>query len=83
VVLTHNLLVWAKHARLAQTALAAATTGQLGGYVARVRAYVRWDGRWHVIILRSSRWAALLIEALTRPPQPVQLALPFACLRKT
>ena len=83
VVLTHNLLVWAKHARLAQTELAAATTGQLVGYVARVRAYVRWDGRWHVIILRSSRWAALLIEALTRPPQPVQLALPFTCLRKT
>jgi hypothetical protein len=83
VLLTHNLLVWAKHARLAQTELAAATTRQLVGYVARVRAHVRWDGRWHVIILRSSRWAALLIEALTRPPQPIQLALPFTCLRKT
>jgi hypothetical protein len=51
--------------------------------VARVWARIRWDGHWHVCILLSSRWATLLIEALTRPPQPVQLALPFARLHKT
>jgi hypothetical protein len=83
VVLTHNLLHWAKQARLAQTALVSATTHHLVSYVARVRARIRWDGHWHVCILPSSHWATLLIEALTRPPQPVQLALPFARLHKT
>jgi hypothetical protein len=83
VVLTHNLLHWAKQAHLAQTDLRTATTRQLVGYVVRVRAHIRWDGRWHIRILPSSRWATLLIEALTRPPHPVQLALPFACLHKT
>ncbi len=83
VVLTHNLLHWAKQARLAQTELVTATTRQLVSYVARVRAHIRWDGRWHIVILRSSRWATLLIEALTAPPRPVQLALPFARLHKT
>jgi hypothetical protein len=83
VVLTHNLLHWAKAARLAPTALVTATTRQLVGHVARVRARVHWDGRWHVAICRaSSRWATLLIEALTQPPQPVQLTLPFARLHK-
>jgi len=53
-------------------------------------ARVRWDLR----ILRpyihpsrehapSSPWPALLIEALTPPPQPRQLPLPFARLHKT
>jgi len=114
VVLTHNLLVWTKHARLARPDLApaqaqghagvaaadtdsatefdlaTATTRQLVSYAARVRAQVHWawdDGRWHVRILRprarSSRWAALLIATLIPPPQPVQLALPFARLHKT
>ena len=83
VVLTHNLLLWAKQARLTRTELAAATTRHLVQHVARVRAHIRWDGRWHIMILRSSRWATLLIEALTRPTQPVQLALPFARLHKT
>ena len=83
VVLTHNLLHWAKQAHLAQTDLRTATTRQLVGYVARVRAHIRWDGRWHIIILPSSRWATLLIAALTQPPRPVQLPLPFACLHKT
>jgi len=70
--------------------LATATTRQLVSYAARVRAQVHWawdDGRWHVRILRprarSSRWAALLIATLIPPPQPVQLALPFARLHKT
>jgi hypothetical protein len=83
VVLTHNLLHWAKQAHLAQTDLRTATTRQLVGYVARVRAHIRWDGRWHIRILPSSRWATLLIAALTQPPRPVQLPLPFACLHKT
>jgi Transposase DDE domain group 1 len=83
VALTHNLLVWAKQARLARTELATATTRQLVQHVARVRAHIRWDGRWHIMILRSSRWATLLIEALTQPPHPVQLALPFARVHKT
>ena len=83
VVLTHNLLHWTKQARLAQTTLVSATTRHLVCYVARVRAHIRWDGHWHIRILPSSRWATLLIEALTRPPHPVQLALPFACLHKT
>ena len=52
--------------------MARATTRQLVSYAARVRAQVRWDGRWHVRIprphARSSRWAALLIAALIPPP---------------
>jgi Transposase DDE domain len=87
VVLTHNLLVWAKQARLAPTELVAATTRQLVQHIARVRAHIAWDGRWHIRILRprapSSPWAALLIQALTRPPHLVQLPLPFARLHKT
>jgi hypothetical protein len=94
VILTHNLVHWTKEARLAQSALRTATTRQLVGSVARVRAHVHWDGRWHIRILRpyvhpsrchapSSPWAALLIEALTQPPRPVQLPLPFARLHKT
>ena len=120
VALTHNLLVWTKHARLARpdlapTAteghegaaeaatdsanepdLATATTRQLVCYAARVRAQVHWawdDGRWHLRILRprtgasgasrAVQWATLLIAALVPPPQPVQLALPFARLHKT
>jgi len=83
VVLTHNVLHWAKQVRLAPTELAMATTRQLVCYAARVRAHIRWDGRWHIAIIPSSRWASALIEALTCPPQPVQLALPFARLRKT
>jgi hypothetical protein len=52
-------------------------------YVARVQAHIRWDGHWHLCILRSSHWASLLLETLTQPPRPVHLALPFTCLRKT
>ena len=83
VALTHNLLVWAKQARLGHSPLAAATARELVGDATRVRAHIAWDGRWHIRILRSSRWAASLIEALTHPPQPTQLALPFARLHKT
>jgi len=52
-------------------------------YVARVRAHIRWDGYWLLCILRSSHWASLLLEALTQPPRPVHLGLPFARLHKT
>jgi Transposase DDE domain len=83
VFLTHNLIHWAKHARLAASALAQATTRQLVSCVARVRAQVAWDGRWHVFIIGSSRWATLLLDALAASPAPVQLALPFARLHKT
>lgn len=83
VALTHNLLVWAKLARLAHSPLATATARTLVSYATRVRAHVHWDGQWHIRILRSSSWAVRLIEALIPPPQPVQLALPFARLHKT
>jgi Transposase DDE domain len=94
VILTHNLLHWAKEARLAQSALRTATTRQLVGSLTRVRARVSWDGRWHLRILRpyvhpsrdhapASPWAAWLIDALIQPPRPVQLPLPFARLHKT
>ena len=65
---------------MATTDLVGATTRELVCHVARVRAHVVWDGRWHVRILHSSRWASALIEVLTKLPQPVQLAFPFARL---
>ncbi len=83
VALTHNLLVWAKQARLGCSPLATATARELVSYATRVRAHIAWDGHWHIRILRSSHWATLLLEALIPPPQPVQLALPFARLHKT
>lgn len=83
VALTHNLLVWAKQACLGATTLAQATARDLVSAVARVRAHIHWDGRWHIRILRSSSWATLLLEALTCSHQPTQLALPFARLHKT
>ena len=83
VFLTHNLIHWTKRARLADSDLEAASTHQLIGSIARVRAHVRWDGCWHVLIVGASRSATALLEALTRPPHPVQLALPFARLHKT
>ena len=83
VALTHNLLVWAKQARLGHSPLATATARELVSYATRVRARVYWAGQWHLRILHSSRWATLLIEALIPPPCPIQLALPFARLHKT
>jgi Transposase DDE domain len=83
VALTHNLLVWAKQARLGATALASASARHLVSYATRVRAQIHWDGCWHLRIVRSSSWATLLLEALMGPPQPLQLALPFARLHKT
>ena len=87
VALTHNLLVWVKQAHLAQSPLVTATAHALVSYTTRVRAHIHWDGQWHIRILRphagASHWAMLLIEALTRPPRPVQLSLPFARLHKT
>lgn len=79
--LTHNLIHWAKHTCLAQTELAQATSQQLVRHVARVRAHVAWDGRWHLFIIQASRWATLLLDALK--PRVVQLELPFARLHKT
>ena len=83
VFLTHNLIHWAKQARLAASELADASTRTLVRHLARVRATIRWDGQWHLAILPSSRWATLLLEVLTRPSVPVQLELPFARLHKT
>ena len=83
VVLTHNLIHWAKQAHFAHTDLATATSKHLFRTVGRVRARVFWDGQWHLLIASSSRWAALLLEALRPSPHPIQLALPFARLHKT
>jgi hypothetical protein len=83
VFLTHHLIHWAKQARLLGSELVQATTRTLVTQLARVRATVAWDGRWHLAILPSSRWATLLLQALSRPPCPVQLELPFARLHKT
>jgi hypothetical protein len=83
VFLSYNLIHWVKQARLADSPLAQASTRTLVTQVARVRATITWDGRWHLAILPSSRWASLLLEALTQPPRMVQLALPFARLYKT
>src|SRR5256714_5773964 len=70
VVLTHNLLHWAKQARLAQTTLVSATTRHLVCYVARVRAHIRWDGHWHIRILPSSRWATYRAGRRFKPRSP-------------
>jgi hypothetical protein len=75
--LTHNLIHWAKHTCLAQTELAQATSQHLVRHVARVRAHLAWDGRWHLFIIHAS----LLLDALR--PRVVQLELPFARLHKT
>jgi len=83
VFLTHNLIHWAKQARLSASELAHATSRTLVTHLARVRATVSWDGHWHLAILPSSRWATLLLQVLSRPPGPVQLELPFARLHKT
>lgn len=83
VALTHNLLVWVKHTRLGHSPLATATPSQLVGDAARVRAHVYGDGQWHVRLIGSSRWAALLLDALQPAAFPVQLRLPFARLHKT
>lgn len=81
VFLTHNLLVWVKHARLAQTDLATVTLRQLVQKVSRIRAHITWDGQWHWFIIGSTHWAQPLLAALQ--PHPVQLELPFARLHKT
>ena len=83
VFLTHNVLVWAKHACLADSDFAQATTRQLLAEAPRIRAHITWDGLWHVWIIGASRWATALRDALSRPPRLVQLALPFARLHKT
>jgi len=81
VFLTHNLIHWTQHARFAQSDLEQVTTQQLVLKVARVRAPVSWDGRWHLFVLETSRWATFLLDALK--PRAIQLELPFARLHKT
>lgn len=81
VFLTHNLIHWVKQARFAQTDLATATTRDLVHHVARVRAYWNWSGTFNLFILRTNRWADLLLDALQ--PRVIQLELPFARLHKT
>ncbi len=83
VFLTHNVLVWAKQACLADSDFAQATTRQLLYQAPRVRAHITWDGWWHVWIIGASRWATALRDALSRPPRLIQLALPLARLYKT
>ena len=57
-----------------------ATTRELVDKFTRVRAYVRWEGRWRLSIIATSRWATALLNLLSRP---IQLAFPFARLYKT
>lgn len=83
VFLTHNLIHWAKSARLADSEFEHASTRELVDKFTRVRAYVCWEGRWRVSIIGASRWAIALLQTLSRPPRPVQLAFPFARLHKT
>ena len=81
VFLTHNLLHWTKLAHFTGTELAQATTRTLVQHVARLRARWSWTGIFNLFIAPSTRWAALLLEALQ--PRPIQLQLPFARLHKT
>jgi len=83
VFMTHNLIHWAKQARLKQTAFANATTKQLFQKVGRVRARIFWDGQWHLLIPTSTPWANYLLDALMPKSVPIQLELPFARLHKT
>jgi hypothetical protein len=83
VFLTHNVLVWAKHACLSDSDFEQATTRQLLAQAPRIRAHITWDGLWHVWIIGPSRWATALRDTLSRPPRLIQLALPFARLYKT
>jgi len=83
VFLTHNLIHWAKQARLADSPFENASTRQLVDNATRVRAHLHWEGRWRVSIIGASRWATALVQALSRPPCLVQLAFPFARLHKT
>lgn len=55
VFLMHNVIHWARQARLAQTELAHASTAALVTRVARMRAFVSHDDRgWHLRIIHSS-----------------------------
>ena len=81
VFLTHNLLVWVKQTRFAQTELATATMRQRVGKATQVRAHITWDGQWHLFILDTCPWARRLLDTLQ--PHVVQLPLPFARLHKT
>jgi hypothetical protein len=83
VFLTHNLIHWAKCSRLADSEFEQASTRELVDKFTRVRAYVSWQGHWRVSIIATSRWATALLNVLSRPPSPIQLAFPFARLHKT
>jgi len=83
VFMTHNLIHWAKQARLKQTEFANATSKQLFQKVGRVRARILWDGQWHLLVQTTTQWATRFLEALIPKPIPIQLELPFARLHKT
>jgi hypothetical protein len=83
VFMTHNLIHWAKQARLKQTEFVNSTSKQLFEKVGRVRARILWDGQWHLLISTSTRWANCLLDALIPKSVPIQLELPFARLHKT
>ena len=81
VFLTHNLIHWTKQTYFTDTELAQVTTRTLVQHIARVRAHWAWHGTFELFIFPSTRWAALLLEALQ--PRFIQLELPFARLHKT
>jgi hypothetical protein len=83
VFMTHNLIHWAKQARLKQTEFINSTSKQLFQKVGRVRARIFWDGRWHLLIPTTTHWATRLLDALSPKSVPIQLELPFARLHKT
>lgn len=83
VFMTHNLIHWAKQARLKQTEFFNSTSKQLFQQVGRVRARIFWDGRWHLLIPTTTPWANRLLDALIPKSVPIQLELPFARLHKT
>lgn len=83
VFMTHNLIHWAKQARLKQTEFINSTSKQLFQQVGRVRARIFWDGQWHLLIPTTTQWATRLLDALIPQSVPIQLELPFARLHKT
>lgn len=83
VFLTHNVLVWAKQACLADSDFAHLSTRELLDHTQRIRARITWDGFFHVWIIGVQHWATALRDTLSRPPRLIQLPLPFARLYET
>jgi hypothetical protein len=80
VFLTHNILVWARQAGLADADFAPLSTRELLEPTHRIRAHITWDGFFRVWIIGAERWACAFRDTLSRPPPLIQLALPFARL---